>query len=176
MLEDGILTGSDGKTADCRNCIIVMTSNAGASFIGSGKRTVGFYETDGEKEYENMKKKVEEELKKIFPPEFQGRIDETVVFSRLTAENICSIAENMLKETAERLKSQGTEIVFSRDVYAFLGEKTDCKVYGARNLRGVITREIETPLSELLISENPPGKIHCTVYEGKIVFEQLTVN
>ncbi|MBO5395999.1 MAG: ATP-dependent Clp protease ATP-binding subunit [Clostridia bacterium] len=171
VLEDGILTGSDGKTADCRNCIIVMTSNAGATFIGSGKRTVGFYETDGEKEYESMKKKVKEELKKIFPPEFQGRIDETVVFSRLTAENICIIAENMLKETAERLKSQGTEIVFSPDVYSFLGERTDCKIYGARNLRTVITREIETPLSELLIFENPPAKIRCSVSDGRVVFE-----
>ena len=173
VLEDGILTGSDGKTADCRNCIIVMTSNAGAPFTDSSKRAVGFYEADGEKEYERMKKGVEEELKRIFPPEFQGRIDETVVFSRLTPENICSIARKMLEETAGRLREQGTEITFSQEVYSLLAEKGNGKVYGARNLRGVITREIETPLSELLISENPPAEIRCFVSEGRIVFEGL---
>ncbi len=171
VLEDGILTGSDGKTADCRNCIIVMTSNAGASYTGGGKQAVGFGGTDADSEYENMKRRVEEELRRVFPPEFRGRIDETVVFSRLTAENIRSIAEKMLAETAERLKAQGTEIAFSEEVYAFLEEKSNGRVYGARNLRGVITRELETPLSELLVSEHPPAKILCRVAEGRIVPE-----
>ncbi len=171
VLEDGILTGSDGKTADCRNCIIVMTSNAGSLLTGSGKKTVGFYEENSEKEYENMKKRVEEELKKIFPPEFQGRIDETVVFSALTAENIRSIAKNMLEETAKRLNTRGIQISFVEEVYSLLSHKADGKTYGARNLRSVITREIETPLSELLISEKPPEKIHCTVSDGRVAFE-----
>ena len=176
VLEDGILTGSDGKTADCRNCIIVMTSNAGDTFTGSGKGTVGFSGTDAEGEYEALKKRAEEELKKIFPPEFQGRIDETVIFSRLSRENILEIAENMLRKTAERLKEQGTEIVFLDEVYSLLAEKGNGRSLGARNLRSIITREIETPLSELLIAENPPAVVRCTAADGRIAFEVLTEN
>lgn len=168
VLEDGILTGSDGKTADCRNCIIVMTSNAGASYVRNGK-TVGFYADKKDKESGNMKKQVEEELKKIFPPEFQGRIDETVFFSSLSEEHIRKIAENMLKETAARLKEQGTDIVFSEDVYAYLAKKSSGKVYGVRNLRSLIVKEIENPLSELLVSENPPECIYCIAENGKIL-------
>ena len=174
VLEDGILTGSDGKTADCRNCIIVMTSNAGSSYTGGARKTVGFCEADTATEYESMKKQAEEELKRVFPPEFQGRIDETVVFSRLTAENIRSIAEKMLSETAERLSAQGTEITFSEEVYALLAEKSNGRMYGARNLRGVITRELETPLAELLISDCPPVKIRCTVKDGRVAFEDAS--
>ena len=117
-----------------------------------------------------MKKRLESELAGIFPPEFRGRIDETVVFSRLTPTDIQKIAENMLSETAERLKKQGTEIVFPAEVYELLGKKGCDKVYGARNLRSLIVREVETPLSELLISENPPERITCSVKGEEICF------
>ena len=77
----------------------------------------------------------------------------------------------MLSETAQRLSAQGPEITFSEEVYALLAEKSNGRMYGARNLRGVITRELETPLAELLISDCPPVKIRCTVKEGRVAFE-----
>ncbi len=171
VLEDGILTGSDGKTADCRNCIIVMTSNAGARLIGSEKQSVGFYENSKDRESTNIKKAVEAELKNIFPPEFQGRIDETVIFGRLTKEHIGVIARNSLEEITRRLEKKGIKIEFSPEVFSYLAEKGCDKVYGARNLRKLIVAEIENPLSEIIFSENVRDFMNCTVKNGKIEFD-----
>ncbi len=171
VLEDGILTGADGKTADCRSLIIVMTTNAGAMKIGSDKKAVGFYEDSAGRDFSDIKKAVESELKNIFPPEFKGRIDETVIFSRLTQEDTQKIAEIFLDEIVRRVSGPDIEITFAREVALFLARKGADRVYGARNLRSIITAEIENPLASFLMGENVPQKIHCSVKDGGISFE-----
>ncbi|MBR3767394.1 MAG: ATP-dependent Clp protease ATP-binding subunit [Clostridia bacterium] len=170
VLEDGILTASDGKKADCRNCIVVMTSNAGARIIGDNKLSLGFYEETSERDSSFMKNAVEKELKKIFPPEFLNRIDETVIFSRLRVEDITKIAENMLEEIKSRLDKKGIAISFSGEVPALLAAKGTDKTYGARNLRRLIVNEIETPLTEIIYKSDDVTSILCTAENGEIKF------
>ncbi len=170
MLEDGILTGSDGKKADCRNCIIVMTSNAGARAIGDKKIALGFSEDGRDTDGELIKTAVENELKNIFPPEFQGRIDETVIFSRLSGEDMLKIAKNMTDEVAGRMKGKGIELLISEDVYAFLASASEEKTYGARKLRNTIVNLIETPLSDILFREEERKIIKISINDSKISF------
>ncbi|MBE6715692.1 MAG: ATP-dependent Clp protease ATP-binding subunit [Ruminococcaceae bacterium] len=171
MLEDGILTGSDGKKADCRNAVIIMTANAGGSSISEGMLSVGFYDDSEKKEDEVIKTTVEKELKRIFPPEFQGRIDETVIFSRLTDEDMEKITGNKLQEIVKRLSEKGIELEIRDEVCAFLAKKGYDKTYGARNLRRLLTCEIETPVAEMMLREPEKKKIVCRVEESEIKVE-----
>lgn len=169
VLEDGFLTASDGKRADCRNAVIIMTSNAGSFSEANGLLTVGFSE-DSEKQTKAALQDIAlRELKRTFSPEFRGRIDETVFFSRLDENDAGIIAENMLKETAERLSRQGIELVFSEGVTQFLVKKGFSSLNGARNLRRSLTNEIESPVADAVI--NGARKIVCSVREGELVFE-----
>ena len=170
VLEEGILTASDGKKADCRNCIIIMTSNAGASKAGESPGGMGFYEdTD-----ENRKKRIEEdifgELKNIFPPEFRGRIDDIIVFQRLSEKSIGKIAVRQLDEIKLRLKKQGISLITDDSVSEFLGKKGNDKNYGARNLRRLIRTEIEDPVSSLIYEKPGIREIKCTCTDGKLSF------
>ncbi len=168
MLDEGILTGSDGRTADCRSCIIVMTSNAGARLIGDKKITLGFGEESPDGEFNDMKAQVEGELKKIFPPEFLNRIDETVIFSRLTPEDTEKITRLLVGRTLGRLEKKGIRAVTDPGVYSFLAKKGYDKAYGARNLRRVIINELENPLSEFLCTASVPDEIKISVSDGGI--------
>ncbi|MBR2410938.1 MAG: ATP-dependent Clp protease ATP-binding subunit [Clostridia bacterium] len=170
LLDEGILTASDGKKADCRNCIIILTSNAGARLIGDGKVSLGFSGNGGDEDSLMIKASVRSELKKIFPPEFLNRIDETVIFSRLGKEEIREIAVRLLEETAKRLKNRGISADISPAVSSFIADKGYDKAYGARNLRRLIINEIETPLSELLFGDNEPEEVKIDVIDGKLRF------
>ncbi len=171
VLEEGVLTGSDGKTADCRNCIIVLTSNAGARLIGDGKIPVGFCEESRETENADIKNAVEGELKKIFPPEFLNRIDETVIFSRLTPEDTLEITKILVGRTLGRLSENKICATADDEVYSYLAEKGYDKTYGARNLRRLIVNELENPLSEILCSSEHIKEIKISVSEGRLIFD-----
>ena len=171
LLEDGVLTASDGKKADCKNALIVMTSNAGARLLGDGKLPVGFYENSDKSDFDGIKNAVEKELKNIFPPEFLNRIDETVVFSRLSEKDIEKIAENMLFVIKKRLEKKKVEFLFSGDVSRFVAKKGFDKIFGARNLRRVITAEIEAPLSDIVCDMPDVKKIVCREENGKLCFD-----
>lgn len=168
MLDDGILTGSDGKKADCRNCIIVLTSNAGARVLADRNVSFGFSEENPDADSRYIKKAVENELKKIFPPEFRGRIDETVIFSRLGVDDMTKIAENMTDEIKHRLKEKGIELKISDEVYKFLAEKGDARTYGARNLRQLIVTEIENPVSDMLYMNENLHEISINAKNGDL--------
>lgn len=168
MLEDGVLTGSDGKKADCRNCIIVLTSNAGARAIGDKKISLGFSEENSDEDGKFIKNAVENELKNIFPPEFQGRIDETVIFSRLSVEDMARIAKNMTDEIKERLRKNGTALEISDEVYTFLAEKGSDRTYGARNLRRLIVNSIENPVSDMIYKNEELKEIDISVEKGEL--------
>ena len=166
LLDDGILTASDGKKADCTNAFIVMTSNVGARLLGDGKVQVGFYENDEKNDARNIKNAVENELKTVFSPEFLNRIDETVIFSRLGPEDIKKIAENMLEDIKKRLEKKGIDFVFSEDISSFVAKKGFDKIYGARNLRRVIVNEIETPLADIICDKGEINKVFCFAENG----------
>lgn len=175
LLEDGILTASDGRTADCRNCIVIMTSNCGARMISDERQSLGFGENDGRCDDSCVRKTVENELKKIFSPEFLNRIDETVIFSRLSEAVIEKIAEKMIGTIKNRLEKQG--IVFEADssVYSFLAKKGYDKNYGARNLRRLIVNAIETPLSEKIYGNDNAEKIYCSAENGELTFDIINL-
>ncbi len=169
VLEEGILTSSDGKKADCRNCIIIMTSNAGAREINRDDKNLGFSGDENNNiGMSNVKTAVEKELKKIFPPEFLGRIDETVIFSPLTKEILSQIAKNTVREMIKRLEINGICLDVSEEVYDFIAGKAEGKIYGARQLKHIITAEIETPLSIILYGNDGIRSVSCTVKNDEI--------
>lgn len=170
LLDEGILTSSDGKAADCRNCIIILTSNVGARDMGENKIALGFYENSSEKDKTAVKKAVDTELKKIFSPEFLNRIDETVVFSRLTEKDIEIISEKMLKSTVNKLKERGIEAEISLEIYSYLAKKGYDKKFGARNLRRTVVSEIESPVSEILCNNADVKSIKITLENGRPKF------
>ena len=153
ILEDGVLTDSHGRNVDFNNAVIIMTSNVGANMINN-QASLGFKagKDESQKEYEAMKEKVMDDLRKTFRPEFINRLDETIVFHSLSKEEIKSIVELMLEDLEERLSEKNLEIELSESVKGKLAEDGYDPDYGARPLRRSIQKLIETPLSEKLIA------------------------
>ncbi len=147
VLEDGMLTDSQGRHVDFKNTILILTSNVGASALtGPVKGTVGFGsgESTGE---QTAKKKVMDALKATFRPEFLNRIDDTIVFNRLSEENIRSIATLLLGEVQKRLFALGIEMEFDTSVADLVAKEGFDPVYGARPLRRAIVRLVEDTFS-----------------------------
>ncbi len=157
ILEDGILTDSQGRRVDFKNTVIIMTSNVGARQIVNEQRSLGFsaQSEGGNKDYESIKQNVMGELKKLFRPEFLNRIDETIVFRQLQSEEIKEIAKIMMRELAVRLAENGIVLETDESVYDLLSKTGFDAVYGARPLRRAIQTKVEDLLSEALLS----GKI-----------------
>ena len=154
IMDDGRLTDSKGKVVNFKNTIIIMTSNVGAHTIKKQK-TMGFsLETKSDSEYENMKENIMEELKKSFKPEFLNRIDDTIVFHKLTREDMLQIVDLMLKSVALRLKKNKINLEFNDSCREFLVEKGIDINLGARPLRRIITKELEDKLSEEMLTGN----------------------
>ena len=156
ILEDGHLTDSQGRKVDFKNTIIIMTSNLGARHI-TEKKTLGFGNIQNEnnnKEYEEIKKEVINELKKELRPEFINRIDEIIVFHKLNNEELEKIAEIMLKEIENRLKEQKIYIEIDSSVSKLIVNKDTDKNFGARPLRRIIKDFVENKISEEIINGN----------------------
>jgi len=151
VLEDGRLTDAKGRTVDFRNTVIIMTSNVGLQMI-KRESVLGFRAGDQrEANYENMKSKVTEELRRTFRPEFLNRIDEIIVFHALSAEHIREIVNLMLKEVADRMKENDVEIDVTEPVKDLLAKEGFDENYGARPLRRAILRLVEDRLSEEIL-------------------------
>ncbi len=150
ILEDGILTDSQGRRVDFRNTVIIMTSNVGASKFASSKR-LGFGEKTESADYEDLKKNVTDELKKVFKPEFINRLDEIIVFHQLTEKEICSIADIMLESLKKRLVQNGIEAEFDESAVSLLAKEGFDPVYGARPLRRAITSKVEDLFAEEML-------------------------
>ncbi|MBR9877537.1 AAA domain-containing protein, partial [bacterium] len=148
ILEDGRLTDAQGRTVDFKNTIIIMTSNLGTKDIA---KNIGFSSLDELDNYEKMKSKVREELKRYFRPEFLNRIDETIVFHELTIDEVKEIVDLMLDRVHAQLKNSDLEIVLSDEAKEFLATEGYDKEFGARPLRRSIQRLLEDPLSEELL-------------------------
>ena len=151
VLEDGRLTDAKGRTVDFRNSVVIMTSNVGVQTI-KRETTLGFRTGDTrESNYDSMKSKVTEELRRTFRPEFLNRIDETIVFHALTPEHIREIVDLMLQEVADRMKENEVEIEVTETVKDLLAREGFDENFGARPLRRAIQRLVEDRLSEELL-------------------------
>lgn len=177
VLDDGHLTDSKGRKVDFRNTILIMTSNLGATAIREEK-SVGFNVTDITKNHDAMQKRILEELKKAFRPEFINRIDETVVFRSLDKEEIHQIVKIMSKAIVKRLKEQDIQVKITPAAIDVIGKVGFDPEYGARPIRRALQKEIEDRLSEALLSGHiqlgnkvtigaSKGKITLTVAEQK---------
>lgn len=160
ILEDGILTDSQGRRVDFKNTIIIMTSNIGARLITSeDKALLGFNSNDESKKdnvksYEEIKKDVLGELKKVFRPELINRLDEIIVFHQLSEENIESITRLMLNSLKSRMKALDIDVEFDNDVIKHLAKEGFDPVYGARPLRRAIQSDLEDMLSDEMLAGN----------------------
>ena len=174
ILEDGRLTDSQGRTVNFKNTVIIMTSNIGARLI-TDKKSLGFSNNKEEntenKEYEETKKEVMEALKKELRPEFINRIDEIIVFHKLTDKEIDKIIDIMLKEVVNRLKEQKIEIELEPEVKKLIAKKGIDKNFGARPLRRTIQSVLEDRLAEEILDGNlKKGKVNkIDIKDEKVV-------
>jgi len=150
ILDDGHLTDSQGRKVNFKNTIIVMTSNVGARLITEKRRSLGF--DHGAGEAEDVSEMVMGELRRAFKPEFLNRIDETIVFRRLTKENIRAIARNLCAVSAARVEAMGVNLDVGEDAVELLAERGFDSVYGARPLRRCIQSMLEDRIAEMLLS------------------------
>lgn len=156
ILEDGRITDSQGRTVDFKNTVIVMTSNVGAaSMISSGNR-LGFDSGEAAKDesgaYERGRELVLEELRRTFRPEFLNRIDDTIVFHRLTQADITEIARRMLRATEKRMSAMGVKLEADEAAVEALAKEGFDPKYGARPLRRAIQSKVEDAVAEQLLS------------------------
>ncbi len=167
ILEDGILTDSQGRQVDFKNTVIIMTSNVGARKLTEKKTSFGFI-TDEKTENEDIKDSVIGELKNTFRPEFLNRIDDIIVFTKLTRQEIIKIAENMLSNLSARLLNMDIKITFDKSVTEQLAEIGFDENYGARPLRREIQSKIEDTLSEKILEGSIKQNDNVTCkFDGK---------
>jgi ATP-dependent Clp protease ATP-binding subunit ClpC len=180
IMEEGHLTDSFGRTVDFKNVVLIMTTNAGASKMAHGG-SMGLHtlrDADDTRSYEEMKTNLMHELQKQFKPEFLGRLDEVVVFRKLTRSELMEIVDIELDKVYGRLRDKGLKMVLSDDARRFIidkGEVDDGLDYGARPLRRSVERFIEDPLSEELLRGTFEGKNVIRV-EIKEVGDQKQLN
>lgn len=164
VLEDGVLTDSQGRKVNFKNTIIIMTSNVGARLITEKQNSLGFSaDSSVEKSKERLKDMVLDELKKVFKPEFLNRVDDIVVFDKLTSNDIEAIASRMLKGIKDRLCDLNIKAEFTENAVKAIAKEGYDQVYGARPLRRAIQSKIEDKLSEKILEGDldPKKSITC---------------
>jgi ATP-dependent Clp protease ATP-binding subunit ClpC len=150
VLDDGLLTDSNGRRVDFKNTILIMTSNVGSRDIKTGGGLGFVTETHGDK-YKTMKSGIEDALKRVFNPEFLNRVDDTLIFHQLDRDHIIKIIEITAKELFKRMNSMGISIELTDDVKEFLADKGFDPSFGARPLRRAVMKYIEDPLAEEIL-------------------------
>jgi ATP-dependent Clp protease ATP-binding subunit ClpC len=172
ILEDGRLTDAQGRTVDFRHCIVIMTSNIGASEIARNT-PLGFAVSDDETglTYDDMKNRIMGELKKVFRPEFLNRIDEVIVFHKLTKDEIKEIVDLLLTRIRESMAERELQLELSEQAKDMLVDKGWDPAMGARPLRRAIQRYVEDPLADFVLrSQVPEGstvKVDAPTEEGE---------
>ena len=176
ILEDGILTDSQGKTVSFKNCVIIMTSNIGARQI-TEKKKLGFSNNENteNKEYEDIKKSVNMELKKELKPEFINRIDEIVIFHKLSEDDIRQIIDLMITKVKNRLINQGYFIEFDKSITELIKTKSIDINYGARPIRRAVQNYIEDKIAEgILNGDVNKNENKMMIVDGEnIIFKKL---
>ena len=175
VLEDGILTDSQGRRVDFKNTILILTSNVGASAMTTTRKTLGFADaTDSADDKQKTDAKVMEALKSTFRPEFLNRIDDIIIFNKLTEENIRTIAGLMLREVGKRIEQLGIAITFDESVCTLMAAEGFDPVYGARPLRRAIVRLVEDGFSGAMLEGRfkAGDSVTAKAEDGKVVFEK----
>jgi len=168
IMEEGRLTDSFGRHVDFRNTILIMTSNIGADKI-THQSTFGFEKRDENVTYEKMKNTLKVELENYFRPEFLNRVDEVVVFHKLTKKELVNIVDLELKKVAKRLVEHGLSLEMTDEAKEFLLDKGTDEKFGARPLRRAIEQYVEDPLSENILRRKYKGA-------GKVVAKVTTID
>jgi ATP-dependent Clp protease ATP-binding subunit ClpC len=172
ILDDGRLTDGQGRVVDFRNTVLIMTSNLGTEFVRKSG-TLGFVPNTESDDVRESHKKIEKALKDTFRPEFINRVDEIITFSALSMEEMREIVQLQLAEIRERLQDQGLKVELTAAASKWLAETGYDPAFGARPLRRLLQKHVESPLSvKLLAGEFSPGDIvKVDVAENEIVFE-----
>lgn len=176
VLDDGRLTDGQGRTVDFTNAVIIMTSNLGSALLKNQMKKLGFKAEDkGEKKetFEDVKKLMMDEVKHTLRPEFINRIDEIIVFHPLTATDLSSIVNLMLAKVGEKLAHLEVKLDASEEAKKLLIDHGTDVEYGARPLRRTIQKEVEDPISELILQEGLEKKkvLHMDAKDGKLTFK-----
>ncbi|MBQ8793400.1 MAG: ATP-dependent Clp protease ATP-binding subunit, partial [Clostridia bacterium] len=164
ILDEGRVTDAHGRTVNFENTIIVMTSNAGSE---RNDNLLGFDKTVADA----SKEKALKALREFLRPEFIARVDEIVVFNPLTVESLQKIAEIMLNELCDALKERNIIFAFDKDITKYIAEKCNGTKTGARELRNIIRREIESPVVDMIISKSQVQKITATISDGQLILK-----
>ena len=163
VLDDGRITDSQGRVVNFEHTVIIMTSNAGSQ---EKQTSLGFGRTPSQQ----AKEKLVEALKQFLRPEFINRVDEVICFNRLTEENFRGIADLMLRELADSLKERGITLALDDSVRDYLVKQSFSEIYGARNLRRTIQKELEDPIAERIIEsfEVPISQLRISVEDDRV--------
>ena len=174
VLEDGILTDSQGRHVDFRNTVIILTSNVGAGELSAAK-SLGFTATTNQNDKDSKQEQMMKALKGTFRPEFLNRIDDIIIFNSLEQKDIEKIAELMLSEVADRIGALNIRVTFAPEVVTLLAKEGFDPAYGARPLRRAVVRLVEDAFSTEMLEGNikQGDTILSKVSDGKIVFEKV---
>jgi ATP-dependent Clp protease ATP-binding subunit ClpB len=166
IMDDGRLTDSHGRTVDFKNCIIIMTSNIGSQYILDATGT-------DEASYESMRERVLQAMRQHFRPEFLNRLDEVLVFRSLTEEQLAQIVDIQVAWLKKRLEDKRIELEFTQDAKRLLAERGYDPVYGARPLKRVIQKLVETPLAKKIMAGKVPdsSRVLVSTDDQGLVFE-----
>jgi ATP-dependent Clp protease ATP-binding subunit ClpC len=175
LMEEGRLTDSFGRKVDFRNTIVIMTSNVGADLVRR-QGEMGFKNQSDEVTFEGLKRKLLDETKKVFRPEFLNRVDDIVVFHPLNRQDLEQIIEFELREVKDRLKDKKIELELSPEVLKFLIDKGYDPVFGARPLKRTVQRYIENVLAEEILSGKfvESDKIQALLRGDTVQFEKIS--
>jgi ATP-dependent Clp protease ATP-binding subunit ClpC len=172
VLDDGRLTDSQGRTVDFKNTVLIMTSNLGSELIVGRRDPLGFGSSSQSRD-DGLRDQLMRRLRDSFRPEFLNRIDEIVIFQQLEKEQLRQITDLLLEETRRRMRNQDIEVEFTPEAVDWLAERGHQPEFGARPLRRVIQREVDNPMSRLLLE----GRLHrgqgvrVVVRDGALDFE-----
>ena len=174
VLDDGRLTDGQGRVVDFRNTVLIMTSNLGTEFIRQGG-TLGFLQQGQTKEDIEAHDKIDKALKSTFRPEFLNRIDEVIIFSPLTTEDMVKIVELQINEVYQRLEEHGLQVQLTEPAREWLAKEGYDPNFGARPLQRVLQKSIESPLSVMLLSgeyKTGDNVIVDVDEDGKLLFKK----
>jgi ATP-dependent Clp protease ATP-binding subunit ClpC len=175
ILDDGRLTDGHGRTVDFRNTVIIMTSNIGSTRAYEKRRdTLGFGTSAEVREDEQIERRLREELKKTFRPEFLNRIDEVIVFHRLPETSLYQVVDKMLRDVRARLAERQLSIELSDEARAWLVKNGYDEAYGARPLRRLIQKEVENELARRVLANqlSDGDLIKIAVQDDRLTFER----
>ena len=174
VFDDGRLTDSQGRTVSFKNTVIIMTSNVGSELVSGSRQAFGFSGSSVEDQDQDRLMRM---LREHFRPEFLNRIDEIIAFRRLESEQLRQITELLLEETKRRLRAQNVTVSFTPAAVELIARRGHQPEFGARPMRRVIQRDVDTELSAMLLrgTVSPGEMVTVDAREGELTFETAEI-